>query len=152
MNPTHRVIATGELVFPGGYDPEEIEALLEGYWEAAELAEAKDQKWAQIKRERDDRMLVATVQAGAFDIDERGRSNINGQVTAIIALGANAPSVTWRMHDNSFKDFTASEFVAAALSVSAYIGDVYAASWRIEAQIAAAQTVADVEAVTWPAG
>jgi hypothetical protein len=40
MNPTHRVIATGDLVFPSGYDPAD-RRLPDGYFEAAELAEAK---------------------------------------------------------------------------------------------------------------
>jgi hypothetical protein len=41
MNPTHRVIATGDLVFAEGYDPADLEELPDGYFEAAELQTAK---------------------------------------------------------------------------------------------------------------
>lgn len=116
-----------------------------------DLTIAKSMAWQAIKAERDARRIVAPTSAGIFDCDETGRSNILGMLQAIDYLGEGVPEpITWKMHDNSFADFTREGFKVAALEVLAHIRACYATSFEIEAQISAAATVEDVEALTWP--
>lgn len=141
-------ITVGEA--PAGARPEYLEVIDGQVVENLALARAR--RWEAIKAVRAEKLLVAPTPLGTFDSDETGRSNINGQVTAILALGADAPAeITWKMHDNSFATFTAAQFVQAGLMVSEHIANVYATSWQLEQALNAAATLEEIEAVEWPA-
>lgn len=151
--PTHRIIETGALVFPEGYDPAEIEALPDGYWEAAELSSAKAAKWAEIKAVREHRRIVVATEFGVFDADEIAKTNLLGKLKSFDLLAEQAPAnVTWKLHDNTLATLTRAEFESACLQVLAGIEAAYETSFALEAQINAAVTIAEVEAIEWPAG
>lgn len=119
---------------------------------APTLDRIKAAKWAEIKAEREARRIVAVTSYGVFDCDETGKSNMLGQQQAIDLLGVGvAEPITWKMHDNSFVELTRAEFTDACLQVLASIQAVYATSFALEAAIDAAETLADIEAITWPA-
>lgn len=164
-NSDNRIIAGfDEDEVPEGFDfpdctvypkPEGLDdgpyAFYDGTTLSEDLTAQKSNKWTAIKDEREVRRMVAPTTYGDFDVDEVGRSNILGMLQAIDYLDTGvAEPITWKMHDNSFVDFTRLEFKDAALQALAYIRQVYSISFILEAQIDAATSIEDLETIEWP--
>lgn len=148
--------ATYDVIVPSGgwaWSP-----TVPGFVRVPTLAEAQQEQWAAVKARREREFLVTPTPFGPMDSDADGRSNISGQIEALRemeTLGIALPeTITWKLHDNSVRDFTLTEFRQAALAVMGYRAAVYAASWSKESEISAATDVAGVAAVDldggWP--
>lgn len=118
-----------------------------------ELQDAREQQKAIINNARD-AAAYADVQAAiggtvyAWQADARSVSLLNGAITLAQNGGALPPE--WRTSDNINVPISAlADLLAIAAAISASVNAAYAKSWTLKAQIDAATTVADVQAVVW---
>lgn len=131
-----------------------------GYWNGSawvdDLERLRALRWGQVKVAREQRLLTAPTPFGVFDTDEISKGRITGQIASLRELGdldlALPDTIVWRLHDNSFATMTVTEFRQAALLCAQHERDVLAASWSLEAAIAAASDRAEIEAVDVDAG
>ena len=101
---------------------------------------------------------IATTSAGPVNIDMTSRDNMQGLVnmfTIAEEMGEPIATVSYTMADNTDQDFTAAEFKALALEVGLFVNATHQRKRILDAEIAAAVTVADLEAIDidagWPA-
>ncbi len=131
-----------------------IEGLAGGTLEADETADldaARVRRWIKIKAERDARDTAPIeIEPGvALDGDTQSRSDILGAVVAMQLRGATEKR--WRCADNVMRDLTLEQIVAAGLGIEARRQHLIEVSDGLWQALLAAQTVAQVEGVTWPA-
>lgn len=118
------------------------------------LQDHKDAKWADIRRLRAAALVAPTLETrfGVFDATAEAVTSIKDTVVGLneaAKIGVAPAFVTWTMADNSALDLTPAELseVAALLLMR---GDAaYVKARALRAQIEAATTVAEVEAVAW---
>ena len=156
MNPTHRVIATGELVFPDGYDPADLEALADGEWEAIELERVKSDQLAVLTEYRETVVLATvTTDFGTFYADDKSKLLMAGRLLGILLMervGLTAPTTVLFKTTDGFQTFATDDFITAALQVLGGIESAFSVQSTLETEIVAATTVEDVQAVVWPEG
>ena len=162
--PTHRVIATGERVFPGGYDPDDLELLPENYWADIAFEEAREAKRAAIDAARDAHrakgyspttgpMAGHTLQARQEDQNNWNTSF--GVYTVAVSRGAGAVSAAnFRTAANQNVTLTYEEGLGVLVDMAAWGGAVFANSWALKNAVAAATTQAQLDAIDpntgWP--
>jgi len=122
--------------------------------EAEDLSIARAARIEQLKAERDalqDGGCMTPL--GRMDSNSRSREFLNGAVAAAqVALAAGeAWSIAWTMEDNSIVVHDAAQIVAAGLAVAAHVVAMHAIYTGLRGAVEAAETVAAVEAVVWPA-
>lgn len=123
------------------------------------LNQLKDLRWQEVKQNRDWRIDGGcdVPGIGRFDTDTLSRSNINGAVTgAVMAKSADvAFAVQWKLADNSLAELDADQMFVVGQTVLAHVSTCHARSQALGLLIAAADTVADLEAIDieegWPA-
>ncbi len=143
-------------VWPEGVDP------ICMIWPAAEtgpivdqsvrLASAKADLGALVKARREqakDGGLLTPF--GPVETDPDSRTNINGAVQMATILGA-AFEIDWRMADNSFATLDHSEMIQLGLLVGQHVSACQYRKNAIDAQIEAAATVGELEAIDLEAG
>lgn len=119
--------------------------------DARALADVKVTAWGAIKSERE-RRLFGTFAAGGKTYD-CNREAINTAATAAMRAKNSLDLTwvkTWTLADNTSATLTADQMIAVALACDAYIGDLWATGRTLRAQIGAATTITQVEAITWP--
>lgn len=101
---------------------------------------------------------IATTSAGPVNIDMTSRDNMQGLVnmfTIAEEMGEPIATVSYTMADNTDQDFSAAEFKALALEVGLFVNATHQRKRTLDAEIAAASTVAELEAIDidagWPA-
>lgn len=153
-NPTHRVIATGQLVFPEGYDRADIEALAEGEWEAIELERVKSDQLAALTEYRETVVLATvTTDFGTFYADDKSKLLMAGRLLGILLMervGLTAPATVLFKTTAGFQTFDTDDFITAALQVLGGIESAFSTQSTLETEISAATTIEDVQAVVWP--
>lgn len=122
--------------------------------EARTLDEAKQLKWAEIKRGRD------AVEYGGFDwdgshfdSDETSRSRIQGavQLARIAQSFGQLYSIDWTLSDNSERTLSGDDMVSVGVALGTHVGAAFETARVLRAQIDAATTTEEVDAVAWPA-
>lgn len=114
------------------------------------LAEARAQAWERIKAEREQR----AAQAGhavtpALDSSEADRANITSVAVMLMAAPA-IPSVRFTCADNERRTIARADFLAAALTIGGAVQALFEVADNLRAEIEAAATVAEVDAIEWP--
>jgi len=140
MRPTHK-LADGSLVFPGGYEPEDLTLLPDGFWEAHDLAEAKARKWTAVKQWRSE------ILDGGFDVAGIGRFD-SALESRVALLGANMGDV-WTLADNSQRAFGAGEVAEVLAAMRVHERTVHARSQEIRRMIDSAETIEDVNQISF---
>jgi hypothetical protein len=117
------------------------------------LAQHKLMKWVEIKAERAAREYgtYTTPQGQVVDIDAQSQARILSTYSlAVDAKAAAAPfSVVWTLADDSEVTLNANQMIAFGKQVMQYISGLYDTARGLRAQIVAASTVAEVEAIQW---
>lgn len=118
--------------------------------EVATLEDAKLQRWAALKIEREQRIQGAgTTPWGTFDASPAAIANITSVAAVLLANPALA-EVQFTLADNTRPTFARADFLAAASTVAAAVQAIHDTAHTLRGQIDAAQTVAAVQAVVWP--
>lgn len=120
------------------------------------LDEARTRRWALIKLQREEFIArpIDLAGVGKFDADPKSAENIKGAVQlAILAQAAGQPwQVDWTMFDNSVRTLTAAEVIALGQALGQRVDQAHQTARTLRAAIEAAQTVAQLEVISWPSG
>ena len=118
-----------------------------------DIETARACKWAEIKGERDrlENGGFDVPGVGRFDSDADSRARIVGAVTAAkIAKDEGQPfSVEWTLADNTAVMLDADQVIAVGFAMLTHITSTHEKGRVLRAQIEAAQTAEEVEAITW---
>lgn len=118
------------------------------------LDEARTRRWALIKLQREEFIArpIDLAGVGKFDADPKSAENIKGAVQlAILAQAAGQPwQVDWTMFDNSVRTLTAAEVIALGQALGQRVDQAHQTARTLRAAIEAAQTVAQLEVISWP--
>ena len=112
------------------------------------LADFKAAKWAQIKRARVNAEFGGFTWDGSpFDSDAISQSRIQG----VLQLAALIPdfSIDWTLADNTVRALSGSELAAVGVALWLHVGTQHAKARVLRAQIEAATTADEVDAVVW---
>ncbi len=116
------------------------------------VEQARFDKWDEIKRERAVRETSPiTVANRTFDATTDSQAKIAGAVQlAQLALMAGEPfSIDWTLADNSVATLTSQELIAIGVALGTRTSAIYSTARTLRAQIDAATTAAEVEAIVW---
>jgi len=111
---------------------------------------ARQRAWIRIKAAR------AVAEDGNFTYDggtyEADKVRIGGAVQlATLAKAAGAPySETWTLVDNSQRELDADQVIALGIALGRHVSGVYATGRQLRAQIEAAETADEAQAIGWP--
>ncbi|MFY8087199.1 MAG: DUF4376 domain-containing protein [Rubrivivax sp.] len=117
------------------------------------LAQAKAEKWAAIKAEREARIAdPKPTPHGPFDGSPADQDNLNKVIALLrVAISRGLPdSANYTLADNTRATFTLEQLEDAALAVGAATQALYDTSSTLRAQVDAATTVEQVAAIAWP--
>ena len=126
------------------------------YYEVVEipppsLEEAKTAKINELKAVRDAKELEPVLYSEhKFDFDSKSYERITAAIYALDGAGPSA-TINWTLADNGSAPVTANDLrgvIAAAAARSDALHTTYRA---LKAQVQAAETVADVKNIVWPA-
>ena len=118
------------------------------------LADVKAAKWEAIKAARTaaiDAHLVTPY--GTFDAGPEDRANITDAVLLVQTMASlgTPTTVTFTTATNTVVTLTTAQMVNVGLLLGAKVQGAYATARALRATIEAAETVAGVDDVTWPA-
>jgi hypothetical protein len=120
-----------------------------------DLASLKAAHWIGIKAERDQREYgTFTWDGSEFDCNRDSTAKIMGAVqTAMLSAQAGQSfSVDWTLADNTVRVMSGVDMISAGMTLMAAVSNLYETSRTLRAQIDAATTAEEVQAITWPAG
>ena len=117
------------------------------------LTEHQDAKWEEIKtaREAAFNAPLATPH-GVFDSGARDRTNITDAVLMAQTLAAlgQPVSINFTLANNTTVTLNAAQMVEVGLALGAKVQAAYAIARALRTAIAAAPTIAVVQAISWP--
>ena len=117
------------------------------------LQQAKDQKWTQIKLERDAAISAPlSTPYGTFDADANSRANIANAVLYLQTLEQQGTpgTVDWTLVDNTTVTLNYQEMSTVGLLLGQRTNAAYDTGRALRLQIDAATTIAEVDAIQWP--
>lgn len=117
------------------------------------LQQVKDEKWEQIKHDRDAAIAAPlSTSYGVFDADANSRANIANAVLYLQTLEQQGTpgTVDWTLADNTTITLNYQEMSTVGLLLGQRTNSAYDTARALRAQIDAATTIAEVEAIHWP--
>lgn len=117
------------------------------------LQQAKDQKWTQIKLDRDASIKAPlSTPYGTFDADANSRANIANAVLYLQTLAQQGTpgTVDWTLVDNTTITLNYAEMSEVGLLLGQRTNTAYDTGRALRLQIDAATTIAEVDAIQWP--
>lgn len=112
------------------------------------LEKIKDAKIAELKAQRDAREVEPiNYQGYSFDYDSKARERINAAIIALDQQGADA-AIAWTTADDNDVTVTAADLRAIVAAVAVRSNALHIAYRKAKAQVEAASTAEEVEAVT----
>lgn len=126
------------------------DGILRSMTEAELFAEFKANKKKQINAAREAALNAGISWNGySWDSDVRSRDNITGAASAVSAGIPLPANFTWRTKGNQDVPITGADIIALAAVMLNHVNEQYARSWQRKAEVDAAATEADVNAVIW---
>ena len=117
------------------------------------LQDYKDEKWEQIKRDRDAAINAPlSTPYGEFDADSNSRANIANAVLYLQTLEQQGTpgTIDWTLADNTTITLNYAEMSSVGLLLGQRTNAAYDTGRALRAQIDAATTIAEVDAIHWP--
>lgn len=113
------------------------------------LQEIKSAKIAELKAERDSKEVEPiNYQGYSFDYDSKARERIAAAIVALEVAGASA-TLTWTTADNQDVSVTAADLRAIVAAVAVRSNALHIAYRKAKAQVEAAGSAEEVNAVCW---
>ena len=124
---------------------------LKGYAPAKPLQTAKDEKHAELKSIMQTRRNAIQVEFGGdtFDANESAQENM---IVLLKAFDLGAPAVQIRSATEVTHTFDKDTCQQLSLVMLQAVQALYAEYWELKNRLAACETIAEVEAITWPEG
>jgi hypothetical protein len=116
------------------------------------LQDHQSAKWLSIKQARDTAEFGGFTWAGStFDSSPQAVQRISGAVQmAMLAQAAGqAFGIDWTLADNTVRTLSGADMIAVGLALGQHVAACHVKARALRAQIEAAATVAQVEAVGW---
>lgn len=110
-------------------------------------------RWTVTKQARDTAISAPlSTPYGSFDADARSQKNITDAIALLQALEASGTpqTIDFTLADNSVAVLTTAQMVEVGLLLGARTQEAYATARQLRADIEAASTQEEVEAVVWP--
>lgn len=123
-----------------------------GQWvDPRPITKRKTDRWATIKAERQRREYAGfTWDGSTFDSDPISQSRIQGAVQ-LASLDPATFSIDWTLADNTVRTLSGANMVAVGTALAQHVTALHITTRGLRAQIEAATTAAEVDAVVWPA-
>lgn len=121
-------------------------------WSGPGIEIARLEKWSLIKAARDAHENGGFDTAwGRFDSDPASQTKLIGAAQlASIALAQGAPfGIEWTLQDNTSVPLDAMQMIAVGAALAAHIDAAHQRGRQLRAQIEAATTLQDLEAIQW---
>ena len=121
------------------------------YYEVVEITHSLDEikanKIAELKNIRDAKEVEdIEVNGKLFDYDDKARERINA---AIVALELTQGTITWTLADNTDTEVTATDLKYVIAYVAQRSNGLHIKYRNLKEQVLSAQTVEEVESITW---
>lgn len=116
------------------------------------IAELRDQKWQNIKQQRDSTEFSGfTWDGSTFDSDQISQSRIQGAVQlASMSINAEQPfSIEWTLADNSTRVLSAEDMLAVGVALSQHVSLQHSKARLLRAAIEACQTKEALDGISW---
>lgn len=111
--------------------------------------EAKLAKWAEIKASRSDEELKPIwFDGGYFDADLFSQQRISGAVQLAL-LSGDEFQIEWTLADNSSRVLSKAELIGLGVALGSRTAQIFQYSQTLREQIELAQSVEDVEQISW---
>lgn len=115
-----------------------------------DLIQSRTDKLNALKKLRDTNINSGFIWDNSpFDSDATAQLRILGAVVA--AAAPDFPGATWRLADNTWRNLSAQDILAVYQALQQHIRMQFNIFANLEAQVLAATTVAEVDAIQWPA-
>lgn len=119
--------------------------------ETATLDILRHRRWCYFKLIRADREFGGfTWDGSVFDSDPQSQARIQGGVQLATMAAAQPFSIDWTLADNTIRTLSAADMIAVGVALAAHVQGVHATARALRAQIEAATTIAEIEAISWP--
>lgn len=140
------VAQAGETLIAGDELPDPASLLTP----AEALGNAKAAAHARISAARDDAIAAGIAwNSHSWQADDRSRALLTGAVAAFQAGVPIPQGFTWRTADNQDVPMAMADLVGLAAAMLQAADAAYSRSWKLKAQIDAAQSIAAIQAVGW---
>lgn len=116
------------------------------------FAQQQAAAWARIKAARDAALSAPVTWDGStFDADENARQRIGQalQLATMAAQAGQAYSVPWTLADNTVRVLSGADLAQVAVAMGLQFQATFAKGQALRAQIEAATTQAELDAVIW---
>ena len=115
----------------------------------ATVAEAQDAKRAEIRAARDAACYAPVTALGhTFQADARSQELLSSTIN-LASSGLPLPAVWRSLDDVNVPVTTIAQLLAIAGAMAVQTQAAYGKWWQLKTQIAAAKTIAEIEAITW---
>lgn len=113
------------------------------------IEEVRQAKWEEIKAKRDTEEQAGCPYMGSvLDSDSLSVQRINTAVQAAQVVGESF-AVDWTMQDNTVVHMTYADVLGMPAALAVFSNDLHQKARGLRDQINAAETVEEVEAITW---
>jgi hypothetical protein len=118
--------------------------------QSTSLETARGRTWARIKQAR------TTAELGDFEFNgglyQADKERIIGATTlAILAQSVGADyNEVWTLSDNSTVEFNAAQVISLGIALGKHVSSVFAIGRELRQAITEAQTIEELDAITWP--
>lgn len=113
------------------------------------LDDVKQEKWSQIKRERELAEFGGFALNGkTFDSDSYSQSKIQGAVQLALLADDNF-NIEWTLADDSIITISKPTLLAIGIALGQHVSRVHQRAREVRAQIEASTSIAEVEAIEW---
>lgn len=118
------------------------------WFDARSLDEIKAAKWTRLKADRTVAESAGFEFEGmTFDSNAVSQSRIQGAV--LMAQSDQNFTVNWTLADNTVATLGQAQMIGVGVALAAHVSSVFAHSQGLRAELDAASTVAEVEALRW---
>lgn len=118
------------------------------------LEDLRAERWTVIRQQRDRVEFGGFVWDGStFDSDAISQSRIQGaaQMASIAAAAGQPFSIDWTLADNTVRQLSGEQMTQVGLAMGQHIASCHAISRALRAQIQAASSASQLDAISWPA-
>lgn len=148
VNQMTSLVVDGEVV-DFGYPPSKYHSLTSAGWAVADLALPKSEARRRINKARDEKEANGFQAFGkVFDSDQRSIQRISLAVHAATAMG-DGFVIDWTCKDNSVVALSYAQVLQLPMIMAAAGMALHVKARDLKAQIDAAQTLEEIEAVVW---
>ena len=144
VEPDENSIVTGrELVFEGG------RVLDRPIERGRTIEESRDQAFERIKRARDKHIASGISVSGVHvHTDDLSQQRLVG--AALAATIDPETTINWKMSDGQFATLSGTQIIGIAQAVRDHVQAAFDTEAMLRAQINAAETIEEIDAVEWP--